>query len=97
MNARQRALAHRMNRRALDLYAELGQTPRCVDVRDWGDLWRKTPGEPLLPVRELEPCGTTAAYNRHLRRDETPCGLCKEAHAALKRSGRGTRRGRYAA
>lgn len=31
--------------------------------------------------RQLRPCGTQAAYDRHLRNDEEPCGLCKRAHA----------------
>lgn len=30
--------------------------------------------------RALRPCGTPAAYTRHLRRDEAPCGACREAH-----------------
>ena len=29
--------------------------------------------------RMLQPCGTRAAYRRHLRRGEEPCGACKEA------------------
>jgi len=29
--------------------------------------------------RELKPCGTTAAYQRHLRHREVPCGPCVEA------------------
>jgi hypothetical protein len=36
-------------------------------------------GEPL------KPCGTQAAYRRHIRRSETPCQPCKEAHAAERR------------
>jgi hypothetical protein len=30
--------------------------------------------------RELKPCGTDAAYSRHLKRGEDPCDPCKEAH-----------------
>lgn len=30
--------------------------------------------------RELKPCGTEAAYRRHLRHDETPCTACRKAH-----------------
>jgi len=26
-----------------------------------------------------QPCGTVAAYQRHLRNDETPCAACKAA------------------
>lgn len=31
--------------------------------------------------KSLEPCGTRAAYMRHRRRNEDPCGPCKEAQA----------------
>lgn len=31
--------------------------------------------------RELHPCGTEAAYRRHLRNHETPDGACRDAHA----------------
>lgn len=30
-------------------------------------------------ARELKPCGTPAAYRRHLRAKEPACGPCKEA------------------
>jgi len=30
---------------------------------------------------DMKPCGTTAAYTRHLRNNETPCPACKQAHA----------------
>lgn len=30
--------------------------------------------------RELRPCGTLAAYRRHIRRDEKPCELCSVAN-----------------
>lgn len=29
----------------------------------------------------LQPCGTPAAYRRHLRRGEVACSACKKAHA----------------
>lgn len=29
----------------------------------------------------LRPCGTDAAYRRHLKRGERACGACREAHA----------------
>jgi hypothetical protein len=32
------------------------------------------------PQRVLEPCGTTAAYKRHLRKGEAPCGPCQDAN-----------------
>lgn len=31
-------------------------------------------------TRELQPCGTPAAYQRHLRRREDPCDACKAAN-----------------
>lgn len=36
-------------------------------------------------ARELKPCGTSAAYRRHLRRDETPCEACTAAEAERSR------------
>lgn len=49
--------------------------------------------------RKLEPCGTNAAHERHLRRDERPCDACRRAHNAevaayLRRTGRATARQR---
>lgn len=32
--------------------------------------------------RPLKPCGTDAAYRRHLNADEVPCDPCTEAHRA---------------
>jgi hypothetical protein len=34
--------------------------------------------------RELKPCGTHAAYCRHIQRGEQPCAPCKAAHAAYE-------------
>ena len=31
--------------------------------------------------RILQPCGTYAAYRRHLRHKETPCDACRDANA----------------
>jgi hypothetical protein len=36
--------------------------------------------------RELQPCGTNAAYIRHVRRREDTCQPCREAHAAYVRA-----------
>ena len=33
----------------------------------------------------LQPCGTRAAYFRHIRRGETTCPACRAAHAAYMR------------
>jgi hypothetical protein len=39
------------------------------------------PGETRRPGRPREyPCGTPAAYRRHLRYGEKPCGECRRAH-----------------
>jgi hypothetical protein len=38
-------------------------------------------------MTELRPCGTRAAYKRHLRHGEDPCDACKEAEYAPKRKG----------
>lgn len=32
--------------------------------------------------RELQPCGTPAAYRRHLNAGQEPCQDCKDGHAA---------------
>ncbi len=45
-----------------------------------GDLLAWTATEP--PARHLRPCGTLAAYRRHLRHGERPCERCKAANAA---------------
>lgn len=34
--------------------------------------------------RKLQPCGTPAAYRRHLRNGEKPCLPCARAHAKAK-------------
>lgn len=36
---------------------------------------------PKKKPRELKPCGTNAAYQRHRRKGEYPCAPCLEAHA----------------
>lgn len=38
-------------------------------------------------ARELQPCGTSAAYRRHLRRGEPACVDCKSAVAKKKMDG----------
>lgn len=35
--------------------------------------------------RPVKPCGTDAAYKRHLKNDEVPCGPCTDAHATAVR------------
>lgn len=36
-------------------------------------------------ARRLRPCGTVAAYSRHLRRGEEPCQPCRTANTAYQR------------
>ena len=49
-------------------------------------LWRIV--EEAEIKHELEPCGTNAAYRRHLRRHEPMDDACKAAHAEAKRAER---------
>ncbi len=35
-----------------------------------------------------QPCGTEAAYRRHLRHGEAPCEACRTAHADKARTAR---------
>lgn len=37
-------------------------------------------------TRELQPCGTPAAYSRHLRYKQTPCQACRNASWARLRA-----------
>lgn len=37
-------------------------------------------------ARELRPCGTEAAYRRHLRRRELACETCLRAHAEYEQA-----------
>ena len=53
------------------------------DLDDLGyEFWREAHLEfepPPLP-RQLRPCGTQAAYQRHLRHREVPCDDCTRAN-----------------
>lgn len=58
-----------------------------VEMLEDGTRWahenpvdRMVDGLDVSPVRTLKPCGTSAAYRRHLRRGEVPCARCKAAH-----------------
>lgn len=44
-------------------------------------------------ARGLKPCGTMAAYRRHLRRGEDPCDECREANTAASAASREKRAG----
>lgn len=45
----------------------------------------------LPPLRPLLPCGTNAAYTRHLKHGEAPCAPCKAAHMDAGRAGKKAR------
>ena len=49
----------------------------------WGDLLASCLPPPRhrgLPIGvELKPCGTVAAYQRHMRRNEDACPACRTA------------------
>ena len=49
------------------------------------------------PRRELRPCGTAAAYERHIRRGEAPCEPCKEGMRESRRESSARYRARMAA
>jgi len=36
-------------------------------------------------ARQLQPCGTPAAYRRHLRHGEQPCDACRDAMRAYQK------------
>lgn len=44
--------------------------------------WTPPPAPQRRTLRIVQPCGTVAAYQRHLARRETPCGECEAAKRA---------------
>lgn len=60
--------------RCLEWAVETGQ-----DSGIWGGL-REDERRGVRPSKKAQPCGTRAAYRRHLRRDEKPCEPCIEAN-----------------
>lgn len=58
---------------------------RAEILEDAEERWQEKAHEqyqadPPAAVRDLKPCGTTAAYNRHRARNEEPCADCTEAN-----------------
>ena len=55
----------------------------------WGGIDRETAYREKYDTnrhgRTPQPCGTAAAYRRHARRGETPCGPCRAARAEDRR------------
>ena len=45
----------------------------------------------LVEAGQLRPCGTKAAYNRHVNRGEKPCDDCRAAARMLRRIARARR------
>lgn len=56
--------------------------------------WRRKrkSGRVAKNPRKLRPCGTDAAYSRHLFNKEIPCDPCTEAHAAAVKRRRNARK-----
>jgi hypothetical protein len=52
------------------------------------DLIDTPPKVRVKPVQQLAPCGTYAAYRRHVRRGQQPCGECSAAWLRYKQSRR---------
>ncbi|WP_433225464.1 hypothetical protein [Actinomadura formosensis] len=46
-------------------------------------------------ARRLDPCGTTGAYQRHIKAREKPCQACREARNAYERDYRKIARRRH--
>lgn len=44
----------------------------------------------MTAPKTLKPCGTLAAYQRHLRRGEAPCADCRRANRDYHRRDRAT-------
>lgn len=58
------------------------------DERPWAHLtaWARLPrGGRTLGPNELAPCGTRAAYRRHLAHGEDPCDDCKDGNRVEER------------
>ena len=58
--------------------------------RRWRAKHGARTGQPGRPA--TQPCGTLAAYRRHLQKGETPCDACRAANAAHVRDHRARRR-----
>ena len=88
-------------RSAYQMHRYRGETPcdACVEGRRAYErnrrrkagIPRRQPGVPR-PPRVLQPCGTMAAFSRHRRAGERPCGLCRDANNEYERRRRRLRR-----
>lgn len=62
-------------------------TPEPAGI--WGGTTpkaRERMGRPQPYQRPLKPCGTRAAYQRHLSLGETPCEPCREARRSYEKA-----------
>jgi hypothetical protein len=71
--------------------AAIPQDRTWRELTDWAcQLPESRPDPPERPDRPerdgLQPCGTRAAYRRHLKRGEPTCQACRDASAAYKRN-----------
>jgi len=66
----------------------------AADAGEQFGIWGGRSGFlPVSTIRKwdhltLRPCGTEAAYVRHLRRSERPCQACRDAHSSALRDRR---------
>jgi predicted nucleic acid-binding Zn ribbon protein len=67
--------------RPLEVSAASRPEPTCWDCRGIIRTYERKRGTP----RPKKPCGTFAAYRRHIRNGETPCRPCKDAKAEESR------------
>ena len=70
-----------LNQRAMQLFAEYGRTPTVTPYRDWGNLYVRRPGEPLV-----DQCGTTAGVADHERNNTPICNACLNARTVQRDS-----------
>lgn len=71
----------------------LGRWVRAETRRDAGQSpYRQGKGRPALARGGLKPCGTKAAYERHIAASEPPCEACRQAHRAYMSEYRANRR-----
>jgi len=66
------------------------------DDRTWRELTAWADGPPVpatAEVQALQPCGTRAAYRRHLAHGEVPCGPCEEANRSYELDRRRAKKG----
>ena len=52
----------------------------------YGEPWPRLEYYSDLREEAALPCGTSAAYRRHFREGSTPCGPCRDADGARRRT-----------